>query len=63
MNAGWEGWQGGAEEVSLDSAEMERESEGLEGNQDAARALLRIKQKLDGYEEGEVRSLQGQVSQ
>lgn len=55
--------QQGAEEVSLDSAEMDRESEGLEGNQDAARALLRIKQKLDGYEEGEVRSLQGQVRQ
>jgi hypothetical protein len=32
-----------------------------EGNQDAARALLRVKQKLDGYEEGEMRSLQGQV--
>lgn len=44
------------------------ESEGIhdadmqaEGNQDAARALLRVKQKLDGYEEGEMRSLQGQV--
>jgi ataxia telangiectasia mutated family protein len=46
------------------------ESEGIhdadmqaEGNQDAARALLRVKQKLDGYEEGEMRSLQGQVQQ
>jgi hypothetical protein len=45
------------------------ESEGIhdadmqaEGNQDAARALLRVKQKLDGYEEGEMRSLQGQVT-
>lgn len=44
------------------------DSEGLrqlemqaEGNKDAARALLRVKQKLDGYEEGEMRSLQGQV--
>lgn len=33
----------------------------IEGNKDAARALLRVKQKLDGYEEGEMRSLQGQV--
>ena len=32
-----------------------------EGNKDAARALLRVKQKLDGYEGGEMRSLQGQV--
>ncbi|OAE18377.1 hypothetical protein AXG93_1783s1060 [Marchantia polymorpha subsp. ruderalis] len=34
-----------------------------EGNKDAARALFRVKQKLDGYEEGEMRSLQGQVQQ
>ncbi|KAJ4840216.1 hypothetical protein Tsubulata_002970 [Turnera subulata] len=34
-----------------------------EGNKDAARALLRVKQKLDGYEEGELRSVQGQVQQ
>ena len=33
-----------------------------EGNKDAARAKLRVKQKLDGYEEGELRSVQGQVS-
>ena len=33
-----------------------------EGNKDAARALLRVKQKLDGYEDGEMRSVQGQVS-
>lgn len=32
-----------------------------EGNKDAARALLRVKQKLDGYEEGEMRSVHGQV--
>lgn len=32
----------------------------IEGNKDAARALLRVKQKLDGYE-GEMRSLEGQV--
>lgn len=34
-----------------------------EGNKDAARALLRVKQKLDGYEDGEMRSVQGQVQQ
>lgn len=32
-----------------------------EGNKDAARALMRVKQKLDGYEGGEMRSLHGQV--
>ncbi|KAI9087642.1 hypothetical protein K1719_030512 [Acacia pycnantha] len=35
----------------------------LEGNKDATRALLRVKQKLDGYEEGEMRSVHGQVQQ
>ncbi|KAL8457793.1 hypothetical protein ACS0TY_035608 [Phlomoides rotata] len=34
-----------------------------EGNKDAARALLRVKQKLDGYEDGEMRSIHGQVQQ
>ncbi|KAL3628823.1 hypothetical protein CASFOL_027869 [Castilleja foliolosa] len=34
-----------------------------EGNKDAARALLRVKQKLDGYEDGEMRSVHGQVQQ
>ncbi|XP_065875882.1 serine/threonine-protein kinase ATM isoform X2 [Euphorbia lathyris] len=34
-----------------------------EGNKDAARALMRVKQKLDGYEEGELRSVHGQVQQ
>ncbi|EXB28723.1 Serine/threonine-protein kinase ATM [Morus notabilis] len=34
-----------------------------EGNKDAARALMRVKQKLDGYEEGEMRSVHGQVQQ
>ncbi|KAL9265361.1 Serine/threonine-protein kinase ATM-like protein [Drosera capensis] len=34
-----------------------------EGNKDATRALLRVKQKLDGYEEGEMRSVHGQVQQ
>lgn len=32
-----------------------------EGNKDAARALMRVKQKLDGYEDGEMRSVHGQV--
>ena len=32
-----------------------------EGNKDAARALMRVRQKLDGYEEGELRSVNGQV--
>ena len=34
-----------------------------EGNLDAERALMRVKQKLDGYESGELRSVQGQVQQ
>ena len=37
------------------------EEDEYEGNKDAARALLRVKQKLDGYEEGEMRSVRGQV--
>lgn len=32
-----------------------------EGNEDATRALMRVKQKLDGYEDGEMRSVHGQV--
>lgn len=40
---------------------MEDLEEEYEGNKDAARALLRVKQKLDGYEEGEMRSVHGQV--
>ena len=34
-----------------------------EGNLDAERALMRVKQKLDGYEDGELRSIEGQVQQ
>lgn len=45
-------------EASLEDSENE-----YEGNKDAARALLRVKQKLDGYEEGEMRSVHGQVQQ
>lgn len=40
---------------------LEEPQNDYEGNKDAARALLRVKQKLDGYEEGEMRSIHGQV--
>ncbi|XP_034214644.1 serine/threonine-protein kinase ATM isoform X13 [Prunus dulcis] len=40
---------------------LEGLQDGYEGNKDAARALMRVKQKLDGYEEGEMRSIHGQV--
>ncbi|KAI4336143.1 hypothetical protein L6164_014710 [Bauhinia variegata] len=42
---------------------LEEAQNDYEGNKDAARALLRVKQKLDGYEEGEMRSVHGQVQQ
>ncbi|XVE54961.1 hypothetical protein DITRI_Ditri03aG0123000 [Diplodiscus trichospermus] len=42
-------------ETSLEGCQDE-----YEGNKDAARALMRVKQKLDGYEEGEMRSVHGQ---
>ncbi|KAL6011510.1 hypothetical protein ACLOJK_001958 [Asimina triloba] len=42
---------------------LEDSQDVCEGNKDAARALMRVKQKLDGYEEGEMRSIQGQVQQ
>ncbi|XP_022135092.1 serine/threonine-protein kinase ATM isoform X3 [Momordica charantia] len=45
-------------ETSLEGSEDE-----YEGNKDAARALMRVKQKLDGYEDGEMRSVHGQVQQ
>lgn len=45
-------------ETSLEDSQDE-----YEGNKDAARALMRVKQKLDGYEEGEMRSIHGQVQQ
>ncbi|KAG5544937.1 hypothetical protein RHGRI_017410 [Rhododendron griersonianum] len=40
---------------------LEDSQEEYEGNKDAAHALMRVKQKLDGYEEGEMRSVHGQV--
>ncbi|XP_043813489.1 serine/threonine-protein kinase ATM isoform X5 [Manihot esculenta] len=42
---------------------LEDSQDQYEGNKDAARALMRVKQKLDGYEEGELRSINGQVQQ
>lgn len=42
---------------------LESSQDAYEGNKDAARATLRVKQKLDGYEGGEMRSVQGQVQQ
>ncbi|XP_050879903.1 serine/threonine-protein kinase ATM isoform X2 [Lathyrus oleraceus] len=49
-------------DVDLDTSLEEPQNE-YEGNKDAARALLRVKQKLDGYEDGEMRSIHGQVQQ
>ncbi|XP_019197259.1 PREDICTED: serine/threonine-protein kinase ATM isoform X3 [Ipomoea nil] len=46
-------------ETSLEGSQEDE----YEGNKDAARALMRVKQKLDGYEEGELRSVHGQVQQ
>lgn len=45
----------------LDASLEDSEEDEYEGNKDAARALLRVKQKLDGYEDGEMRSVHGQV--
>nr|XP_029123739.1 serine/threonine-protein kinase ATM isoform X3 [Elaeis guineensis] len=42
---------------------LESSQDAYEGNKDAARATLRVKEKLDGYEGGEMRSVQGQVQQ
>ncbi|KAG6747057.1 hypothetical protein POTOM_049434 [Populus tomentosa] len=44
-------------ETSLEDSQDQHE-----GNKDAARALMRVRQKLDGYEEGELRSVHGQES-
>ncbi|KAI0497772.1 hypothetical protein KFK09_021007 [Dendrobium nobile] len=42
---------------------LENSEDASEGNRDAARSILRVKQKLDGYEDGEMRSVSGQVQQ
>lgn len=47
------------DEFKEDIADLESSGE----NKDAARALMRVKQKLDGYEGGDMRSIQGQVQQ
>ncbi|KDO69645.1 hypothetical protein CISIN_1g0001724mg, partial [Citrus sinensis] len=39
---------------------LEGPEDEYEGNKDAERALIRVKQKLDGYEGGEMRSVHGQ---
>ncbi|KAF3329020.1 serine/threonine-protein kinase ATM [Carex littledalei] len=49
-------------EEEMDSC-LDDSQDAYEGNKDAARASLRVKQKLDGYEDGEMRSIQGQVQQ
>ncbi|XP_057442948.1 serine/threonine-protein kinase ATM [Lotus japonicus] len=49
-------------DVDLDTGSEEPQNN-YEGNKDATRALLRVKQKLDGYEDGELRSIHGQVQQ
>lgn len=46
----------------LDASLEDSEEDEYEGNKDAARSLLRVKQKLDGYEDGEMRSVHGQVT-
>ncbi|CAH2064912.1 unnamed protein product [Thlaspi arvense] len=46
-----------------DGMNLEGLQEEFEGNKDAARALMRVKQKLDGYEGGEMRSIHGQAQQ
>nr|POE73224.1 serine/threonine-protein kinase atm [Quercus suber] len=39
---------------------LEDSQDECEGNKDATHALMRVKQKLDGYEEGEMRNVRGQ---
>ncbi|XP_024013824.1 serine/threonine-protein kinase ATM [Eutrema salsugineum] len=51
------------ETEDYDGMNLEGLQEEFEGNKDAARALMRVKQKLDGYEGGEMRSIHGQAQQ
>uniref|UniRef100_A0A0D3BGD4 Serine/threonine-protein kinase ATM n=1 Tax=Brassica oleracea var. oleracea TaxID=109376 RepID=A0A0D3BGD4_BRAOL len=51
------------ETEDYDGVNLEGLQEEFEGNKDAARALMRVKQKLDGYEGGEMRSIHGQAQQ
>uniref|UniRef100_R7WG20 Serine/threonine-protein kinase ATM n=1 Tax=Aegilops tauschii TaxID=37682 RepID=R7WG20_AEGTA len=48
-------------ETEYNDSCLDDSQEACEGNKDAARAILRVKQKLDGYEDGEMRSVEGQV--
>ncbi|XP_044341757.1 serine/threonine-protein kinase ATM isoform X1 [Triticum aestivum] len=50
-------------ETEYNDSCLDDSQEAYEGNKDAARAILRVKQKLDGYEDGEMRSVEGQVQQ
>ncbi|XBJ11536.1 hypothetical protein VPH35_016223 [Triticum aestivum] len=50
-------------ETEYNDSCLDDSQEACEGNKDAARAILRVKQKLDGYEDGEMRSVEGQVQQ
>ncbi|CAN8254904.1 unnamed protein product [Cochlearia groenlandica] len=51
------------ETEDYDGVNVEGLQEDFEGNKDATRALMRVKQKLDGYEDGEMRSVHGQAQQ
>ena len=52
--------QPAAPDVSAGETEEDAGSGG--GNADAERVLLRMRQKLEGYEEGDLRSVEGQAS-
>ncbi|CAI5525751.1 unnamed protein product, partial [Closterium sp. Naga37s-1] len=52
-----------SEEAMEEEGTEEESGAAMEGNEEATRALLRVKQKLDGFEDGEMRSLAGQVQQ
>ncbi|CAI5471798.1 unnamed protein product, partial [Closterium sp. Yama58-4] len=49
-----------SEEAMEEEGTEEESGAAMEGNEEATRALLRVKQKLDGFEDGEMRSLAGQ---
>ncbi|VVB05274.1 unnamed protein product [Arabis nemorensis] len=51
------------ETEDYDGMNLEGLQEESEGNKDAARALMGVKQKLDRYEGGEMRSMHGQAQQ
>ena len=54
-------WNYSPQQVTDDlETSLEDLQEEYKGNEDAASALLCVKQKLDGFEEGEMRSVHGQ---